>query len=277
MSFPASPPQVPAQGAAPVPGRFVSPVPVQRAHLGHALAAEWTKIRSVRSTVWTLLLMAGFILGVGGIAVLYSRGSTKPGDDFLSLGFGGFLIGQISVIALGVLTISSEYGTGLIRTTLTACPQRLRMLTAKALVFFALVLTLGTGTIALFVLLASAVLGGTAGAPPTGTLVRTVLGGGLYLAVIGLMSLAVGALLRHSAGAIATMIGFVLLPIILGLFAGDRIGRFLIEYSPVSISAAIFGEALDPSTNGWQLLGVLTLITAVLLTAAGVAVARRDV
>lgn len=280
MSLPILPSQTPPPPpwpAAAAPGRYVSPIPVQKAHLGHALAAEWTKIRSVRSTIWTLLMMAGFILGIGGLAVFYSRDSVRPGDDILSLGLGGFLIGQVAVIALGVLTVSSEYGTGLIRTTLTACPRRARVLTAKAMVFFTLVLTLGTAAIALFTLLAVGLLGGRSGTPATGTMVRTVVGGGLYLAVIGLMSLAVGALLRHTAGAVAVMIGFVLLPIILGLFAGERIGGYLIRYSPVSVSAAIFGDALDPQTNGWRLLGVLAALTAVLLAAAYVAVSRRDV
>ncbi|AXI79491.1 ABC transporter permease [Peterkaempfera bronchialis] len=256
---------------------YTSPIPVQQARLSHALASEWIKIRSVRSTVWTLALMTCFIVGIGGLAVLFANGRTRQGDDLLGLGFGGFLIGQLAVIALGVLTISSEYGTGMIRTTLTACPQRARMLTAKALVFFGLVFTLGTVTVGLFTLFALVVLGGQAGSPPPEQILRTVVGGGLYLAVIGLMSLAVGALLRHSAGAIAAMIGFVLLPIILGLFAGETLGRYLIRYSPVSISAAIFGEGLDPRTSGWQLLGVLAVLTAVLLAVAYRVVSRRDV
>ncbi|MFJ6213052.1 ABC transporter permease [Streptomyces sp. NPDC092296] len=251
---------------------------VPRAHLGHAIASEWTKIRSVQSTVWTLLLMIVFIVGIGGFAVLYSDdGTVRPGDDIISLGFGGFLIGQIAIIALGVLTISSEYGTGMIRTTLTNCPQRARVLTAKALVFFGLVFALGTAAIGVFTVLALAVLGNQAGGQPTATLLRTVLGGGLYLAVIGLMSLAVGALLRHSAGAITAMLGFVLLPLILGLFTGERIGGLLIKYSPVSISAALFGEGLDETANGWHLLGWLSGLTAVLLALAYAMVAKRDV
>jgi len=257
--------------------RFTSPLPVERAHLGHALASEWTKIRSVRSTVWTLAAMFVFIVGIGTLAVQFSVGTVKPGDDILGLGLGGFFVGQIPVIALGVLTISSEYGTGMIRSTLAACPRRARMLTAKALVFFALVLVLATAAIGTFTVVAIAVLGDEAGSLPTGQVLRTVIGGSLYLAVIGLMSLAVGALLRHSAGAISVMLGFVLLPTVIGLFTVDTVGRYLILYAPVSISAALFGDGLDPDVNAWQLLGVLAALTGALLAAAYPVVMRRDV
>ncbi|WP_033821491.1 ABC transporter permease subunit, partial [Kitasatospora sp. MBT63] len=236
-----------------------------------------TKIRSLRSTVWSLGVMFVLVAGVGALAVAFSQDNTRPGDDILGLGLGGFMVGQIPVITLGVLTISSEYGTGMIRSTLTACPRRARILTAKALVFSALALALGTAAIGTFTLVALAVLGGRAGAQPADAVLRTVLGGGLYLAVIGLMALAVGALLRHSAGAISAMIGFVLLPTIVGLFAGETVGRFLITYSPVSISASLFGNGLDPEVNGWQQLGFLAALTAALLAAAYAAVSRRDV
>ncbi|GAA0700662.1 ABC transporter permease subunit [Kitasatospora atroaurantiaca] len=267
-------PTAPPREASPV---FASPIPVEEARLGHALASEWTKIRSVRSTVWNLAAMFTFILGVGALAVVFSDGTVQPGDDILGLGMGGFFIGQIPVIALGVLTISSEYGTGMIRSTLTACPRRARMLTAKALVFFALVLVLATAAIGTFTAVAIAMLGDEAGPQPTEQVLRTVVGGSLYLAAIGLMSLAMGALLRHSAGAISAMLGFVMLPTIIGLFTGEAVGRYLILYAPVSISAALFGNGLDPDVNPWQLLGALVALAAALLAVAYPVVSRRDV
>ncbi|MGH3804778.1 MAG: hypothetical protein ACRDTD_32475, partial [Pseudonocardiaceae bacterium] len=142
-----------------------------------------------------------------------------------------------------------------------------------------LVLSIGTAAMAVLAITTVLVLGPAAGRPPTAELLRTVLGGGLYLTVIALTSLSVGALVRHSAGAISTMIGLVLLPSLMGLFApGEKIGYYLLTYAPVSISASLIGQGIDPhSNNGWQMLGVLTLITAALLGIAYPPVAKRDV
>ncbi|MGH3803866.1 MAG: hypothetical protein ACRDTD_27800, partial [Pseudonocardiaceae bacterium] len=110
-------------------------------HLGHALASEWTKIRSVRSTGWCLAMMFTGIVVIGVLNVFVAKDTVRQGEDTLGLGISGFLIGQIPVITLGVLAVTSEYGTGMIRTTLTVSPRRTRMLTAKALVLSALVLS----------------------------------------------------------------------------------------------------------------------------------------
>ncbi|WP_346655856.1 hypothetical protein [Streptomyces sp. RFCAC02] len=126
-------PHVPPQQMAPGYG---SPLPQHTAGFGDAVRSEWTKIRTVRSTVWTLALL--FILTFG-IGLLYA--ATQSGDDYvgmplLSGGLFGLIFGQLCVIPLGVLVITSEYSTGMIRTTLTACPNRGRVLLAKTVVFF---------------------------------------------------------------------------------------------------------------------------------------------
>ncbi|MGW1973889.1 ABC transporter permease, partial [Streptomyces tubercidicus] len=212
--------------------QFSSAIPVQKAHLGHALASEWTKIRTVRSTMWTLGVMLVLILGINlMVATLGSTGLVS--DPVLAFGLFGVLLGQLCVITLGVLVVSSEYGTGMIRTTLTACPQRGRVLTAKAIVFFALSFTVTTVACVLSALMNYATFGGkpverefanpqlvvenglssASGAQWFGATV----GVGLYVALLGLLSLAVGTLLRHSAGAITTMMGVVLLPLIIAI------------------------------------------------------------
>ncbi|MFF4649854.1 ABC transporter permease [Streptomyces sp. NPDC001380] len=258
-------------------GRPLPEPPVQEPGLRHALASEWTKIRSVPSTVWTLAVAVGAVVGIGGAAVAWSKGGTRPGDNILGLGLGGFLVGQIAVIVLGVLTVTSEYGSGMIRTTLVACPRRTRVLTAKAAVLAGLVLVAGTASVGLFAALAVLVLGPGAGPQPAGRLLDAVAGGGLYLTVVALMSLAVGTLLRHGAGAIAAMIGFVLLPVVLGLFAGERLGPYLLRHSAVATSASLFGSGFDPDTGCWRLLATLAGLTAVLLAGAYAAAVRRDV
>ncbi|MEU9503186.1 ABC transporter permease [Streptomyces sp. NPDC048196] len=277
-------PQVQAQPpvAPPAPmgaGGYVSPIPVRPAHLGHALASEWTKIRSVRSTIWTLGVMLLLIVGIGLLATL-AAGSDREMDPLLAVGFVGVLLGSLCVITLGVLSISSEYGTGMIRTTLTACPSRVRVLTAKAIVFFGLALVITTIATTLVALLDFGMLNGPA--PTTDQWLRATLGAGLYVALLGLLALGVGALLRHSAGAISAMMGLVLLPMLLALFlqgeSVKELQRALIEYSVPSALATLYDIPFLPSgPSGWTPLWILAGVTAVVLGGAYAAVAQRDV
>ncbi|MFF0297270.1 ABC transporter permease [Kitasatospora sp. NPDC004614] len=242
--------------------------------LRHAVAAEWTKLTSVRSTVWTWLLMVVLILAGGGLGVLGADSGTV---SELSTGLGGFLVGQLAIVALGVLAIAPEYGTGMLRTTFTTVPRRARILTAKALVLSGAALGPGTAAVGLNAWLATTLLDGQ-GRPPTGgELVRTVLGGGLYLALLGLLSLSVGTLLKHSAGALGVMLGLLLLPTIAGVFFIDSgMGEFLFTHSSISISASLFGRGFADQP-WWALLGWMAGAIAVLLAGAYAAVLRRDV
>ncbi|WXK81696.1 ABC transporter permease subunit [Streptomyces sirii] len=260
-------------------GGYTSPIPVRPTHLGHALASEWTKIRSVRSTIWTLGVMLLLIVGIGLLGSI-AAGSDREMDPLLGVGFVGVLLGSLCVITLGVLSISSEYSTGMIRTTLTACPSRMRVLTAKALVFFTLALVITTVATSLVALLDSAMLNGPA--PTADQWLRATVGAGLYVALLGLLALAVGTLLRHSAGAISTMMGMVLLPMLLALFlqgeSVKEIQRALIEYSVPSALATLYDiPFLSTGPSGWTPLWILAGVTAVVLGGAYAALAQRDV
>lgn len=248
---------------------------VPRARLGNALASEWTKIRSVQSTLWTLIAMFALILGIGLLADSYEYGRSD-GTAYLGNGLGGFIVGQIPVVALGVLVVTSEYGTGMIRTTLTAFPRRESLLAAKALVFFSLAFGLGTVATGSQVLGGMVILSGQGIDPTGGQILLAVLGGGLYLALIGLFALSVGTLLRHSAGAISVMLGLLLLPFILALFLPSDWHEVLLTYSPINMSASLYGDGAG-TIGGWGLLGVLAAATAVVLAAAFTALRRRDV
>ncbi|MET9292402.1 ABC transporter permease subunit [Streptomyces sp. NPDC003077] len=258
---------------------YVSPIPVRPAHLGHALASEWTKIKSVRSTMWTLGVMVLITVGIGMMTSLVA--SSVNMDPLLAPGFVGVLLGSLCVITLGILSISSEYGTGMIRTTLTACPSRARVLTAKAIVFFLLAFVITTIATTLVAFLNRAVLSGPD--PTFDQWVRATLGAGLYVALLGLLAMSVGALLRHSAGAISLMMGLVLLPMLLALFlqGGEftqKIGQALIEYSVPSAMAALYDiPFLETGPSGWQPVVILAGVTAVVLGGAYVALQRRDV
>ncbi|MFF2012834.1 ABC transporter permease subunit [Streptomyces sp. NPDC058195] len=261
---------------------YTSPIPVRAATLGDAIASEWTKIRSVRSTMWTLGVMIVLLVGIGVLAAVAidATGSDVGSTPVLSFGFFGVLLGSLCVITLGVLTISSEYGTGMIRTTLTACPSRGRVLTAKAVVFFLLTFVITTVTTAVVAMLQTAIIGGEAAG--AAAWLRATVGVGLYIATLGLLSLAVGALIRHSAGAITIMIGVVLLPLVMAMFmlaqSLEDLRMWLFEYSiPNQLSVFYETSAIDSGPSGWEPLWIMLGLTVVALFGAFLSLDRRDV
>ncbi|NEC23753.1 ABC transporter permease subunit [Streptomyces parvus] len=283
MTSPATPQDRRQEPEAGLLSFYESPIPIRPATLGDAIASEWTKLRSVRSTVWTLGVMVVLMLALGvGMALLLAVSDTNlAGEPALALGFFGVLLGSLCVITLGVLTIGSEYSTGMIRTTLTACPSRVRVLGAKAIVFFSLTFVITTVTATVVAVLQTLILSGTVAASGGAWALSTV-GVGLYLAGLGLLSLAIGAIVRHSAGAITIMIGVVLLPLVLALFmfADDLRGvqRFLIEYSIPNQLSALYGTTMTNSgPSGWEPLLVMAGLVAVALSGALALLNRRDV
>ncbi|GGJ36051.1 ABC transporter permease [Streptomyces brasiliensis] len=265
---------------------YTSPIPVVRTHLGHAVASEWTKIRSVRSTMWTLGVFVVLVVGIGLLvgAVVGNSGSDLSGDENpLALGFFGLLLGSISIITLGVLTTASEYGTGMIRTTMTACPSRGRVLAAKAIVFFlvAFVVTLAASS---FVAMAQmSLLDGTGARNPTGAeWLKGTVGVSFYIALLGLLSLLIGSMIRHSAGAITLMIGAVLAPLVIALFmfssSLDKVRESLFEYSIPNQMSVFYSNSLTHSgPSGWDPLWIIVGVTAAAFVGAVVLLEKRDV
>ncbi|RDG37534.1 ABC transporter permease subunit [Streptomyces corynorhini] len=280
------PPQ--PHGHAPGDGSFgyTSPIPARPTHLGDAVASEWTKIRSVRSTMWTLGVMVALILGIGLLtaAAVAATSDDVGNENVLILGFFGVLLATMCVITLGVLVISSEYGTGLIRSTLTACPSRGRVLAAKSLVFSLVVFVVSTVTTLVTGALQVAVLDGRS---PTGEeWFRSTVGVSLYLAVLGLLSLAVGGLIRHSAGAITVMIGLVLLPLVMAMFMLSESLTWLREamftYSIPAQLSVFYGsdvslDSVGSGPRGWEPLWIMLVVTAVAMVGAYFSLDRRDV
>lgn len=264
-------------------GSYESPIPIRPATLGDAVASEWTKIRSVRATIWTLGVMVALMLTIGlGTALLLAvdGNSGLSGEPVLALGFFGVLLGSICVITLGVLTIGSEYSTGMIRTTLTACPSRGRVLSAKAIVFSSLAFAVTTVTATAVAGLQNLILDGAAASADDW--LRGTVGIGLYIAALGLLSLGIGAIVRHSAGAITIMIGVVLLPLVLALFMfADSlrgVQRFLIEYSIPNQIGALYGTTMTESgPSGWEPLLLMLVLAAAALGGAVAILNRRDV
>ncbi|MFH8678805.1 ABC transporter permease [Streptomyces lydicus] len=289
---PAPAPQPSAQApaapyAGPAPGAgYVSPIPAAPTHLGHALASEWTKIRSVRSTIWTLGVMAVLVLGIGAlVATAVSTNESIGGTSPLFFGFFGMLLGVLCVLPLGVLVISSEYGTGMIRTTLTACPARGRVLAAKALVFFGLTFVVTTVVTGLVAIMDNALLGDLSTVQLTGAeWLKSTVGVSLYVSFLGLLALAVGSLIRHSAGAITIMIGLVLLPFVLSMFmltdSLSDLRNFLLGYSIPNQMTVMYGSKfpfVDGGPSGWEPLWIVMGLAALALGGAYAAMRQRDV
>ncbi|MER5552291.1 ABC transporter permease subunit [Streptomyces sp. NPDC002793] len=285
MTMPATPQEHQApqqQGWGAPPGPYASPIPVRSPGLGDAIASEWTKIRSVRSTMWTLGVMIVLLVGIGLLTALVVNLSDAPLDDapVLSMGFFGVLLGSICVMTLGVLTIASEYGTGMIRTTLTACPSRARILIAKSVVFFLLSFTITTVTTGVVGVLQTAILDGAT--PDTGLWVRSTVGVGLYVATLGLLSLALGTIIRHSAGAITIMIAVVLLPLVLAMFMFSPslagVQNALFQYSIPNQLGALYNTSMTSAgPSGWDPVWIIVGVTAVAMAGAFAALDRRDV
>src|SRR5215472_8696144 len=199
------------------------------------MSAEWTKIRSVRSTVWTVTLFVVISLGLTALftwlTVANWNGPRAADRDARVLidpvGFilgSGLFLGQLTICVLGVLVITSEYSTGTIRASLLAVPRRLEMLTAKTVVFAVLLIVVAEIVAFGSFFIGSAILHSRV---PVSlgdrNVTRAVVGTGLYLTVLGLFSLAIGSLIRHTAGAISAAIGAVLvLPILAGQLGRAR-------------------------------------------------------
>ncbi len=281
MSTP--PPPMPQQAAAAptwqaAPGTsYSSPIPVTPTHLGHALASEWTKIKSVRSTLWTLGIFLLLVVGIGFLVAAQTQDSDFGDVPYTIPAFFGLILGQICLITLGVLVVSSEYGTGMIRTTFTASPQRHRVLTAKLIIFFAVAFTVSVFSIGLVGLITSAMHSGSSHVSWGGTVVK----GALYVSLLGVLSLAVGSMLRHSAGAITTMLGVVLVPAILPAFlmmsqSMRTIGEKMQEYAAPNALARVFALN-NENGSGVAQLGLLAGVTAAAIAGAYVLLERRDV
>lgn len=273
------------------PAGYTSPLPTPRPHLGHALASEWTKLTSVRSTMWTLGSLVLLVVGIGGTVIVQTRDVDYVQMPFIAPALFGLLVGQLAVMVLGVLTITSEHGTGLVRTTFTAAPDRYRVLTAKYLVFGLTAFLTTAGSVCLVGLTASILRDGAEAGAHAASEWASGLVGSLYVTLLGVLALAIGALVRHSAGAIAVMLGVVTLPPVIGAVlsiweAVAPVGRLLLQYNVPVAMMELFGmptNASDPSgasmalPGGLNHMALILLVTGAAVAASYVVVGRRDV
>ncbi|WP_019630761.1 ABC transporter permease subunit [Actinomadura atramentaria] len=256
------------------------------ASFANVLSSEWTKIRTVPSTFWTLLAGALIIIGFSALwawAFTASfdqldradRASISPTSPMQI----AFYFGMVVFGVLGVLVISGEYGSGMIRASLTAMPRRAEYLAAKAVVVAGVVLVAGlvVSFASFFVSQPILMINHLDGSLGDRGVLRSVFGGGLFLALIAVMALGIGTIVRHTAGSIVTMFVILFVLGIVGGFLPGSWGRTLNQYLPSNAGSAILAPVRQSgSLAPWAGLGVFALYTAVVLLVAVVLFRSRD-
>ena len=291
------------------PTPLAMPQPPGRVGLRRAMAAEWTKLWSVRSTSWTLVATGVAVVGLCILSTATVNSSEIIGDPTRRSLIGIFL-GQLIFGVLGVLVMSAEYGTGTIRATLSAVPRRPVVLSAKILVFGAVAVVvseifafsafaIGQAILSAKKSAAAAIVQpaqqfgvriphsiqaalshGSASFGQPGVL-RAVVGAGLYLAVLGLLALGLATIIRHTAGAISAFVGVVLvLPVIVQALP-TSISNALARYLPANIGLVMFSthgapDRVGPAFSPWVGFALLALYTGVTLGIGCWVLVRRD-
>jgi ABC-type transport system involved in multi-copper enzyme maturation permease subunit len=244
------------------------------------LASEWTKLRSVRSTYWTLLIAAVVAIGGSVLAGYAIAGAGKPPGDPLAFSFISWAeYPVLAVGVLGVLAFSTEHTTGLIAVTFTAVPQRRAVLAAKAAVAGAVTLIFGELLAFASFLITQAILSGHhlgLSLSRPGVL-GAVLAAGFCLFVVAMLGLGLGVIIRYTVGAVLALPAVLYLPLITAILPSpwnQRIGRFTL------FDAAHQVVALHPATDLFSpALSMLVLIAwpAAALLAAALLITRRDI
>ena len=261
-------------------------LPVGHYGLAGVLASEWTKLRTVRSTLWTLGVT--IVLGVGLGAVAAATTAARWGTmslierlnfDPTRVSLTGILLAQLAVGVLGVLVMSAEYGTGTIRATFAAVPRRRLVIVGKTVVFGLVALVAGEVVSFAAFFVGQALLTHPA---PHAVLTQpgvasAVVGGGLYLTVLGLVALGLASIIRHTAGSISAFVGVLLiLPLIdaaLPSSIGGPIGRYLPANLGVSLVSARTPSGLF---SAWVSFAILCGYAVATLAIGAFVVSRRD-
>ena len=253
-------------------------------HLTEVLRSEFCKLRSVPSTYWTLSAAVASNVVIAMLAAIIIPGHLSTQDiastDSVRLALAGVHLSQIAFGVLGALVITSEYGTGMIRATLAAVPQRRLVLGAKTAVFAVTAAALGIAScVAAYYsfqeFLPNGSLRFAIGDPGV---LRAVTGGGLFLAVLGLLGLGLGAIIRSSAGTIAGLFGLLFVPSILVSILPQSWQSTVGPYLPMNAGEQIYIATYhEPnSLRPWTGFGVFCLYAATALAVAFLTISHRD-
>jgi ABC-2 type transport system permease protein len=255
--------------------------PAGRYRFRHLARMEWIKLRSLRSTWWTLVIA---VAGAIAIGVVVGHNTRNAAGDLTNNALAGIVPALLITGVLGALAMTSEYSSGTIRATLSAAPRRPLLLAAKAAVFGAVAVVVGEVASFIAFFAGGAALPRAIPAPALTQpgVLRAVLLSGISFGLIGLIGLGLGAIVRHSGAAVAVVIGALyVLPTIMGAVARGLgtympiiiIGNSLTTTKPPTCAP---GEQCPHLLSAWAGLGVLGLYAAVALAAGCWLLARRD-
>ncbi len=300
----------------------LSPLPpaTRRAGLRGVIVSEFTKLRSVRSTYWTIgaliIVSVGIaaIAGFGIAANLHNQPWNKAGTDATQISLGAFFeLGQLIIAVIGAMSITSEYSTGMIRTSLTAMPRRGTVYLGKLIVLTAVTLVVSLVTSFLAFFAGQAALSGSGvsaslfhsvtvpanvqltqtpgNQPPRyvfqgidvispGAVLTAVVGTALFVTVVALIAFGLGAIIRHTAGAITSAIGlmfvlFIIVQVLPGSWRDDIV-RFLPDAAGRVLSVTIGDSGNAHLWSAWPQFLVTVIWALALLGIGGYLFRRRD-
>jgi ABC-2 type transport system permease protein len=247
-----------------------------------AARMEWIKLRSLRSTTWVLLATLVGMIAIGILVMANTRAPATAADratyDPTNNVLAGLALGQLLIGVLGVLVMTGEYSSGAIRSTLAAIPNRPLLLAAKGAVLGVVTLAIGEAVSFVAFLAGRAVLAPGVPRPSFGDpgVLRAVAMSGVYLCLVGLIGLGLGAITRHTAGGIGALVGvlYVVPLLVVGITRGPQVAK----YFPTYIAANSMGVArpVAQMLSPWAGFALLWLYTAAVLGAGGWLLARRD-
>lgn len=251
-----------------------------------AVASEWTKLSSVKSTVWSLLATIGITVGFGTVfsaAAVARWDQLDPVDrltfDATAHSLSGVFLAQLALGVLGVLVIGSEYTTGSIRTTFAATPRRKTIIAAKATVLGTVSIVVGLiGCFVAFgigqLILQKKNVGASLGDP---NVLRAVLGGSIYLTAIAVIGFSLATIVRRTPGAIGSLFGIVLVLPLLAEALPSPWDNNVAKFLPLTAGESLFSTKATPFilTTSHAVI-VLAVWVSVTFTAALLSIARRD-
>ncbi|HEY2296277.1 MAG TPA: ABC transporter permease subunit [Jatrophihabitans sp.] len=250
--------------------------------------SEWIKLRSLRSTWFSLAAMVVIVDGIGTLfSALHAHrmeGGAGPdvrlNFDATQVSLRGVFLAQLAIGVLGVLVITGEYATGMIRSSLAAVPRRRPVLVAKALVFAAVTFVVSLPTTFLGFELGQLAQRSTHGQADLSTpgALRAIFASAVYLTLIGLLAVGIGFIVRNTAGALATLFGIVLVAPLLVNALPEPYATDIAKYLPLNIGARVVATTdYDPTSLGpWAGIGMLAVYALVALVAGAFVLARRD-
>ncbi|MFI9118090.1 ABC transporter permease [Streptomyces bikiniensis] len=251
------------------------------------LQSEWTKIRTVSSTVWTLAsaLLVTVAMGAALSALLSSEFDNLSEAERLTfdptlVSFSGTVLGQLAMVVFGVLVVGTEYSSGMIRTSLAAVPQRATFLFSKIAVAGVLALLVGLLTSFLSFFLGQALLGDHGTTIGAENVLRAVVGGGLYMGLIAVFSMGVTAMLRSSMLSLGILVPFFFLvsQILAAVPKAKEVARYFPDQAGSKIMQVVPG-ALDSEKTPygpWGGLGIMLLWVAAALLGGYLVLRKRD-